>query len=218
MGKRWQVVVVGLMVSGAVRADSRDLLEEAKAELADLQSARDRGVLAAVQQAGLPDRLARRVATAIVREARRVQLDPLLIVAVIRAESSFNPQAKSPVGAIGLMQVMPDTGRFWAKSRGGELKRTSYLYDPELNIELGASYLADLVRRFGSVEGALVAYNAGPGKARRILLDRQARQRFVAGYPTKVASLYRELQASQPARTASAAPAVVHAATATGSM
>lgn len=174
-----------------------------KARLAALDEAPDHaeasrlGITALLEDEQLPPRQRRRVAAAIVREARRNGLDPLLVAAVIRVESGFDLFAVSPAGAMGLMQVMPETGRYWAKQRGQKLARKTDLFDGELNIELGASYLADLIRRFGRVETALVAYNAGPTAARRILSNPVDRQRFLRGYPAAVLRTYRQLQIRQ---------------------
>jgi soluble lytic murein transglycosylase len=170
-------------------------------ELRLLRQAEGLGVTWAVEASGLTPRQQRAVSIAIVREAERNGLDPLLIVAVIRTESSFDSYAVSGVGAMGLMQVMPHTGRYLLSKRGQRLLRKTLLFDPELNVELGAGYLADLIRRFGSVEHALVAYNAGPSLARRILRERASRERFLAGYPNKVVTLHKRLRA----RTASLA-------------
>ncbi|MEW5851690.1 MAG: lytic transglycosylase domain-containing protein [Myxococcota bacterium] len=159
-----------------------------------LQDAERLGILAAVQSSGLPPHVQKRVAVAILRESRRHELDPLLVVAVIRTESSFHSFAVSQKGAMGLMQVMPDTGRWLAERQGVALGRDTNLFDPELNVALATSYLSELVRRFGSLRAALVAYNAGPTAAREILADRELRTRFYAGYPTKVLKEYRRLQ------------------------
>ncbi len=87
--------------------------------------------------------------------ADRFAVDPALLHAVIEAESRYNPDAVSGKGAIGLMQVMPDTGR-----RYGVGPRE--LRVPQRNIATGAQYLADLLRLFeGNVELALAGYNAG---------------------------------------------------------
>jgi soluble lytic murein transglycosylase len=164
------------------------------------------GVVSAVESSRLPEHQQRRLAVKIVRESRRNGLDPMLVVAVILCESSFNNYAVSHVGAMGLMQVMPDTGVYLADKAGMKLGRTSNLFDSELNVELGTSYLADLIQRFGSVEKALVAYNAGPGLAKRILAQPGPRERFMAGYPAKVMREFRRLKAWQARELTQQAP------------
>jgi soluble lytic murein transglycosylase len=164
---------------------------------AHYQEALRLGVADAVRASGLPLRQQRRVAVAIVREAQRNNIDPMLVIALIRCESSFNNYAVSGVGAMGLMQVMPDTGTYLADKAGFRLGRSTNLFDAETNIELGTAYLANLIQRFGSLEHALVAYNAGPGLAKKILAKRESRKKFIAGYPTKVVKEFRKLKAQQ---------------------
>lgn len=96
----------------------------------------------------------------IIREAAGLhRVDESLIRAVIHAESAYRPDAKSPKGAQGLMQLMPDTQR--------ELGVVDP-FDPVDNIEAGTRYLAGLLRRFGGdVTLASAAYNAGPGAVER---------------------------------------------------
>ncbi|MDX1501146.1 MAG: lytic transglycosylase domain-containing protein [Thermoanaerobaculia bacterium] len=93
------------------------------------------------------------------RAATRFEVDGLLIAAVIEAESGFNPEAVSVDGARGLMQVMPGTALLYGYEE----------YDaPAVNIEVGARYLAWLLREFdGDVALAVAAYNAGPGTVSR---------------------------------------------------
>ncbi|WP_246174214.1 lytic transglycosylase domain-containing protein [Paraburkholderia hayleyella] len=86
--------------------------------------------------------------------AHAAQIDSALLMAVIDVESGGNPQAISPKGATGLMQLMPATG-----SRHGAVN----LFDPRQNIMAGARYLRKLMQQFGKVELALAAYNAGEG-------------------------------------------------------
>lgn len=175
-------------------------LQRVKARLQELddapayEEAETMGVVAVVKKSRLPDRQQRRLAVTIVREARANGLDPLLVLAVISCESGFDAFAVSPVGAMGLMQVMPNTGDWLMSRRGLELRRRTNLFDTELNVEIGAAYLSELVRDFGTIERALVAYNAGPAAAGKILRA-PTRKKFMAGYPAKVMGEYRRLKA-----------------------
>jgi soluble lytic murein transglycosylase len=184
-------------------AEREAALREAETRLQEYQDevhyqeALHLGVVDAVKASGLPTRQQRRVAVAIVREAQRNHVDPMLVIAVIRCESSFNNYAVSHAGAMGLMQVMPDTGTYLADKAGFRLGRSTNLFDAETNIELGTAYLADLIQRFGTLEKALVAYNAGPGLAKKILARKESRQKFMAGYPAKVVREFRKLKAQQ---------------------
>jgi soluble lytic murein transglycosylase len=98
--------------------------------------------------------------------ARRAGIDPFLVSAVVREESSYNPQARSRVGARGLMQLMPETARPMARVRGLAFQEGELLDDPAANIELGTAYLGGLVRDFGDARLAVAAYNAGPARVR----------------------------------------------------
>ncbi len=88
-------------------------------------------------------------------------LDPALLAAVVYVESRFDPKAESPAGAIGLMQLLPDTARGIAIRTGGTRFQTSDLYNPELNVRYGCWYLRHLLDRYEDEEVALAAYNAG---------------------------------------------------------
>jgi peptidoglycan lytic transglycosylase len=93
--------------------------------------------------------------------AANYRLDPALLAAVIYQESKFQPDAKSSSGAIGLMQLLPDTAQGIADRTGGSRFVVGDLYDPELNVRYGAWYLRHLLDKYGSEELALAAYNAG---------------------------------------------------------
>jgi soluble lytic murein transglycosylase-like protein len=93
----------------------------------------------------------------ILSAARRHEVDPLLVQAVIRAESNFDPRARSRRGARGLMQLMPSTLRQYAVDNP---------YDPAANIDAGTRHLRGLLDRF-ELKGALAAYNAGRGAVHR---------------------------------------------------
>ncbi len=98
--------------------------------------------------------------------AAQCRTDPFLVAAVIRQESKFSPDAESDGGAVGLMQLMPQTAA-WIAGRLGEPFTKDYLYDPALNIRYGVWYLAELEQEFrGNDILALAAYNAGRGNVR----------------------------------------------------
>ena len=93
--------------------------------------------------------------------ARNYQLDPALLAAVIYQESKFKADAKSSSGAIGLMQLLPDTAKGIAVHTGGSQFRVEDLYDPEINVRYGSWYLRHLLDKYGDERTALAAYNAG---------------------------------------------------------
>jgi rubrerythrin len=123
-----------------------------------------------------------RVAQAIVAEARLADVDPLLVVALIGVESSFNPRAVSSAGAVGLMQLRePTMRREVARSRLPSADRR----DPVANVQAGVRYLRRLIDAFGDLDLALMAYNAGPTRVRDHLRRGEIPRRF-HGYPRKV--------------------------------
>lgn len=95
--------------------------------------------------------------------AKTFGLDPLFVAAVIRQESGFRPKAKSPVGAVGLMQLMPKTGTWAAEQLGIKNFQVSQLEDPEVNVRLGCWYLRYLFSQFREPAKVLAAYNGGEG-------------------------------------------------------
>ncbi|RYD06862.1 hypothetical protein N752_01675 [Desulforamulus aquiferis] len=97
-------------------------------------------------------------------------LDPLLVASIIKTESNFNPNAISPKGARGLMQIMPNTGEWiYQQISGGSLNQDK-LFDAETNIALGTWYLADLSAEFkGDLVLVIASYNAGRGNVKNWL-------------------------------------------------
>jgi soluble lytic murein transglycosylase len=93
--------------------------------------------------------------------ARNYQLDPALLAAVIYQESKFRVDARSSSGAIGLMQLRPDTAKGIAIRTGGSKFQTSDLYNAEINIRYGSWYLRHLLNKYDDEKLALAAYNAG---------------------------------------------------------
>lgn len=101
---------------------------------------------------------------------RVYNVDPVLIAAVIKTESNFNSKAVSERGARGLMQIMPETGRWAAEQTGEPAYDDNRLFDPETNIKLGTWYLSDLSKEFdGSIVLTLAAYNGGVGNVKEWL-------------------------------------------------
>jgi len=89
----------------------------------------------------------------IIQAAQRIGVDPYVALGIAKIESNFNPTIKSPGGAIGLYQLTPNTGRILGVNP----------YDIHENIEGGLKYYKKLYVKYGSIDLALAAYNAGPG-------------------------------------------------------
>lgn len=99
-------------------------------------------------------------------------VDPNLVFAVIKAESNFDPNAESRVGALGLMQIMPETFEWLQTYKDGEVTMDyTYLYEPEVNIEYGCVFLQFLLDKYSYEETAIAAYNAGFGAVDGWLVD-----------------------------------------------
>lgn len=91
-------------------------------------------------------------------------VDPFLLAAVTKVESGFDPYACSSAGAVGLMQVMPDTAGWVSQQIGFKDFHADLLYQPEVNLQIGCWYLSNLLNEFdGNMAAALAAYNAGRG-------------------------------------------------------
>jgi soluble lytic murein transglycosylase len=136
--------------------------------------------------------------------AGRYKIDPLLVAAIIKVESKFWTHAQSPVGAIGLMQIMPETGREIA----GKLKIYNFhdhdLYVPEINIEIGCYYLDELMKECSDDQVAILAsYNAGKnivkswkGGSQQLDID-QIPYRETKNFVTQVQKTYKRLKLMQ---------------------
>jgi soluble lytic murein transglycosylase len=105
----------------------------------------------------------------LVRDAaRRHDVDPALVAAVIYEESGWREEAVSRLGAVGLMQLLPSTARDVARHTGGKRFEVADLRDPRVNVRYGTHYLRSLLDRYdGSLVEALAAYHAGPRNADR---------------------------------------------------
>lgn len=146
-------------------------LRDQGAYLSSIVAAADVIVAAKASTLDVPPYIARMrypvyYADLVSEEAQRYGFDPLLLFALIRQESLYNPEAVSSAGARGLTQVMPATGQGIASSLGVENFQVSNLLRPYISITFGAYYLDEQLRRFeGNAAAALAAYNAGPGRA-----------------------------------------------------
>ncbi len=141
------------------------------------------------------------------RQARANGLEPPLVMALIRAESAFNPRARSLANARGLMQILPQTA---SRARRGRDVVARRLYDPAYNVRFGCRYLRGLVEKFdGTLEPALAAYNAGDPRVQTWLEKRDYREpaEFMESIPIvetrayveavlRDAEIYRELMNS----------------------
>ena len=137
----------------------------------------------------LTDREKKDLARIIASESLNSGFSVEFVMAVMKTESGFNKFAESPVGAVGLMQLMPATGKAIARDYGIVLKGNDALYNPELNVTLGIRYLKRLASRFKDMNLVLAAYNMGPTKFRTYRQDN--------GYPVfKYTKLVRKAHAT----------------------
>jgi soluble lytic murein transglycosylase len=149
------------------------LLATANALRAHGQTSRAIRLAFKIIDAGVRDARAYRLAYPVIdqeeltRQARARSIDPTLVAAIIRQESSFNPHAVSVAGARGLMQVMPSVGQQVARSLGYPLWDPGLLFDPDANLELGIAHLASSIRQYDDISRVLAAYNAGGSRVRR---------------------------------------------------
>jgi soluble lytic murein transglycosylase-like protein len=124
--------------------------------------------------------------------ARRYGVDPEMLAIMTMMESNGDPDAKSPSGALGLMQIMPATARKIADARGVAGFTVDKLYDPATNLDFGAWYVAEQLRAFGKdhIELAAAAYNGGPEAVRAFLAGRAPLSEETAHYKDRVATLW----------------------------
>ncbi len=116
------------------------------------------------------------IADVLMAAQREHGIDPLLGLALIETESGFRPDAVSPVGALGLLQVHAFVGRAVAAEIGVPWVDRSTLFDPVSNVRIGLAYLAEMTERFGRIDLALTAYNLGPNRLDRMLARGQRPQ------------------------------------------
>lgn len=108
--------------------------------------------------------------------SQEYDIEPSLIFSIIKAESKFNPNAKSSANAIGLMQIKLETANYMLYLDGENQINENYLYIPETNIKLGTKYLSYLINKFENIDVAICAYNAGETVVRSWLNNQEYSQ------------------------------------------
>ena len=113
------------------------------------------------------------------------KLDPFIIAALVAQESTFDPLVRSSANAWGLMQILPSTGRQYARTLKIPRFTTASLTNPEINVKIGTAYFADKIKEFGGVAPALASYNAGESRVHQWLAERPGvdRDEFIDGIP-----------------------------------
>lgn len=131
------------------------------------------------------------LASIITEQAELHNLDPLLVIALIHVESTFNTNAQSHKGAKGLMQLLPNTARYINKKTDKGIPENSNLFDAKTNIALGTAYMEYLLNKTnGNLEYALAAYNMGPANMFRAKRENKVPK----AYSNKVLKEYAKLQ------------------------
>lgn len=133
--------------------------------------------------------------------ARNYDLEPALLAAVIYQESKFDAEARSDAGAVGLMQLQPETAKGIALRTGGSRFRVDDLTNPEINVRYGSWYLRHLLDKYGDEELALAAFNAGQGNVDSWLREDKgivfAETRHYVDRVQELKAIYRDAYASE---------------------
>lgn len=149
-------------------------------------------------QKALPNKYKNRafgVAQAIISEANKHNLDPLFVLALIKQESRFNPEAVGSVGELGLMQIRPETAVWLSQKFDIKFRGAKTLRDPEVNILIGVQYVSYLREMFGHGRLYLSAYNMGPKKLKSNLARNYWPKEYSSGVMKKYLDLNKALAA-----------------------
>jgi soluble lytic murein transglycosylase-like protein len=134
----------------------------------------------------------RQLAAAITEEAQLAGYDPLLVLSLIEVESHFRLDAVSSKGAMGLMQIRPQTLEYLARKAHLKLPLHEIQADPSLCVRLGVRYLKELHKRFGDLTLALMAYNAGPRRIR--MAQEKQRLAVYEKYPQEIKRVFARMR------------------------
>lgn len=165
-------------------ATEQDASHELRSRIEQIISQEGRGISSAQK---------REIAETIMRVSEEQNIDPLLILSIIKVESSFRPRVVSYAGAIGLMQVKPVVVRELGEEVPQCTSMRKWLKEPIANIDVGVQYLSYLRERFGQDNWyhVLAAYNMGPTRIKRLIRCRRSPSRR---YYSKVMKVYRNYQ------------------------
>lgn len=137
------------------------------------------------------EKRAKSVATAIIREAEKYDLDPIFLMAVIQNESSFNPEMRGSFGEIGLMQVKPSTAKWIGKLYGMTYKGEKSLLDPVSNIRFGAAFMDKLRDQFDAHSRLYIsAYNIGATGVRKMVSEDRIPKEYVQAVMKRYVAIY----------------------------
>ena len=160
----------------------------------DLIEAETESVYAALGTCGsaLPDEERWVIAGAIIDEAAVHGYDPFFVQAIVEVESTCRPSARSDAGAVGLIQVKPSTARAVADRSGILWEGSDGLLRPEVNVQLGLHYLAELEERFSDPYLAVAAYNLGPARVANMEPAKARGSRYVRKVMSRYEGLLQE--------------------------
>lgn len=134
------------------------------------------------------------LATTILQESEKYEIDPVFVVAVIKTESSFNPLARGSVGEIGLMQIRPQTGEWIAKKFDIPWKGPRTLENPSMNVRIGMAYFNYLRERFdGHANKYVSAYNMGYSKVCQMYAQDRKPQEYSSRVMKHYSDTYKRL-------------------------
>ena len=151
------------------------------------------------------------IAAVIMKESERYGFDPIFLMAVIQNESSFNPRMKGSAGEIGLMQIKPETAKWIAATYKLEYKNAQSLYNPAINIRIGAAFMNKLRNQFSANSSLhLSAYNAGAKKVRMMVNEKNAPKIYAKAVMKRYFAIYSALGTSVGTQTERAELAVTN--------
>ena len=160
----------------------------------DIEDGREREMILSVVKSfrtGLPEAEEEALVMIVQQESLFYGYDPMLILSIIKVESTFYNWSKSPAGAMGLMQIRPFVGEAMAREANIEWEGPQTLYDPVSNVRIGTYYLSKLLFRFQDLRTALAAYNRGPTAVRSLMREGEGVPRL---YATRIITTYGNLK------------------------